>query len=108
MVRNTSQATSAIPAETSSTDHAGTTRGRPDETRPEDQTRKTTEQTERRGSPAATMPMKRHPKDLTSLRIDHDVVEWFRTQGPGYQTRMNSVLRAYMEHVRGTHAEGDP
>ena len=36
-------------------------------------------------------------KAAISLRIDPEVLDWFRTQGPGYQTRMNAVLRAYME-----------
>jgi len=36
-------------------------------------------------------------KVLLSLRIDADVIEWFRKQGPGYQSRMNALLRAYME-----------
>ena len=36
-------------------------------------------------------------KALLSLRIDSEVVEWFRGQGPGYQSRMNALLRAYME-----------
>ena len=41
-------------------------------------------------------------KQLT-LRIDSDVVEWYQKQGPGYQTRINSLLRAYMkEHQRAT------
>jgi uncharacterized protein (DUF4415 family) len=44
-------------------------------------------------------------KRLLSLRLDPDVVEWFRAQGPGYQTRMNAVLRAYMEAVRSAAAE---
>jgi uncharacterized protein (DUF4415 family) len=35
-------------------------------------------------------------KQLT-LRIDQDVIEFFRTQGQGYQTRINQLLRAYME-----------
>ena len=35
-------------------------------------------------------------KQLT-LRIDHDVIEFFRTQGQGYQTKINQLLRAYME-----------
>jgi uncharacterized protein (DUF4415 family) len=39
-------------------------------------------------------------KALLSLRIDRDVLEWFRASGPGYQTRMNAVLRAYMEYAR--------
>jgi uncharacterized protein (DUF4415 family) len=36
-------------------------------------------------------------KSLLSLRIDEDVVASFRAQGPGYQSRMNALLRAYME-----------
>jgi uncharacterized protein (DUF4415 family) len=35
-------------------------------------------------------------KQLT-IRIDSDVLEWYRTQGPGYQTRINALLRAYMQ-----------
>jgi uncharacterized protein (DUF4415 family) len=36
-------------------------------------------------------------KALLSLRIDSDVIEWFKAQGSGYQSRMNALLRAYME-----------
>ncbi len=36
-------------------------------------------------------------KDLISLRVDPDVLEWFRAQGKGYQTKMNTVLRAFYE-----------
>ena len=38
-------------------------------------------------------------KQLT-LRIDADVVEWYKAQGLGYQTRINALLRAYMEESR--------
>ena len=38
-------------------------------------------------------------KQLT-VRFDEDVIEWFRSQGPGYQTRMNQVLRSYVEAQR--------
>ena len=31
----------------------------------------------------------------TTLRIDADVLEWFKSMGKGYQTRINAVLRAY-------------
>ncbi len=31
------------------------------------------------------------------LRLDNDVVEWFRARGKGHLTRMNAVLRAYVE-----------
>ncbi|MBV7327221.1 BrnA antitoxin family protein [Chloroflexi bacterium TSY] len=36
-------------------------------------------------------------KPMISIRIDADVLDWFKAQGPGYQTRMNAVLRLYME-----------
>ena len=36
------------------------------------------------------------PKQPVSIRVDEDVLEWFRKQGPRYQTRMNAVLRSYM------------
>lgn len=36
-------------------------------------------------------------KQAISLRVDPDVLEFFKSQGRGYQTRMNAVLRAYME-----------
>ncbi|GAB3657835.1 BrnA antitoxin family protein [Ramlibacter alkalitolerans] len=36
-------------------------------------------------------------KALISLRVDQDVLEWFKAQGPGYQTRINSVLRAFRD-----------
>lgn len=43
------------------------------------------------------------PKKQITLRIDSDVVEWYKKQGRGYQTRINSLLRAYMkEHKRKT------
>jgi uncharacterized protein (DUF4415 family) len=35
-------------------------------------------------------------KRAISLRVDEDVLEWFRGQGPRYQTRMNAVLRSFM------------
>ena len=37
------------------------------------------------------------PKASVSLRVDADVLEWFKAQGPGYQTRMNAVLRAFKD-----------
>lgn len=36
-----------------------------------------------------------------SLRVDSDVLEWFREEGPKYQSRMNAVLRSYMERLSG-------
>ena len=36
-------------------------------------------------------------KTSVHLRLDSDVVEWFRVRGKGHLTRMNAVLRAYVE-----------
>jgi uncharacterized protein (DUF4415 family) len=36
-------------------------------------------------------------KRLLSLRLDNDVIDWFKEQGPSYQTRMNQVLRTYVD-----------
>jgi uncharacterized protein (DUF4415 family) len=36
-------------------------------------------------------------KASISLRLDADVLEWFKAQGPGYQTRINAVLRAFKD-----------
>jgi uncharacterized protein (DUF4415 family) len=36
-------------------------------------------------------------KKLLSLRLDADVVDWFKQRGPGYQTKMNAVLRAFVQ-----------
>jgi len=41
-------------------------------------------------------------KQPISLRVDADVLDWFKAQGPRYQSRMNAVLRSYMaERQRG-------
>jgi len=40
------------------------------------------------------------PKAAISLRIDADVLAWFKAQGVGYQTRINAVLRAFREAAR--------
>jgi uncharacterized protein (DUF4415 family) len=36
-------------------------------------------------------------KELVSLRVDQDVLEWFKSKGAGYQTRINAVLKAYRD-----------
>lgn len=36
-------------------------------------------------------------KQPLSIRIDDDVVNWFRKQGKGYQSLMNAVLRSYVD-----------
>jgi uncharacterized protein (DUF4415 family) len=41
------------------------------------------------------------PKKHINIRLDADVLDWFRKTGKGYQTRINNVLRAYVESVGG-------
>ncbi len=43
------------------------------------------------------MPEADRARELLTLRVDRKVVDWFRAQGARYQTRMNAVLRAYVE-----------
>ena len=43
------------------------------------------------------MPKK---KEQISIKVDRDVLEYFRKDGPGYQTRMNAVLRSFVEAHR--------
>ena len=40
------------------------------------------------------------PKQQLTIRFDADVVEWFKARGKGYQSRMNAVLRAYVDAQR--------
>jgi uncharacterized protein (DUF4415 family) len=37
------------------------------------------------------------PKERVTVRLDHDIVDWLTAQGRGYQTRINAILRAYVE-----------
>ena len=48
-------------------------------------------------------------KEAVSIRLDADILAWFKGQGCGYQTRINEVLRQFMASSRGRradHAEG--
>lgn len=41
-----------------------------------------------------------YPKVSVSIRLDLDIIEWFKQFGPRYQTRVNAVLREYVVHQR--------
>lgn len=49
--------------------------------------------------------VRRGLKELTprkvqlTVRVDRDVLDWFRSRGRGYQTRINLLLRAYMQEA---------
>jgi uncharacterized protein (DUF4415 family) len=40
------------------------------------------------------------PKADLHMRVDRDVLEFFRKTGRGYQTRINAILRSYVERMR--------
>jgi uncharacterized protein (DUF4415 family) len=37
-------------------------------------------------------------KKAVSIRLDSDILDWFKSQGKGYQSTINSVLRTYVNH----------
>lgn len=39
-------------------------------------------------------------KSAVNIRLDQDIIDFFKRLGPGYQTRINSVLRSFVEHRR--------
>ena len=41
------------------------------------------------------------PKSTVTMRLDPDILKWFRGQGKGYQTRINAILRMYIDAQRG-------
>ena len=45
---------------------------------------------------AAQNPFYKPTKQVTTIRIDADVMQWLKSQGKGYQTRMNKILREAM------------
>jgi uncharacterized protein (DUF4415 family) len=44
-------------------------------------------------------------KQIVTIRLDTDMLEWYRGAGPGYQTRINQILRQYMADHRGDDAQ---
>jgi uncharacterized protein (DUF4415 family) len=48
----------------------------------------------------------RPQKQRISLRVDREVVDWFKSKGPGYQTRINRILRRVMIEGKKRTKEG--
>ena len=44
------------------------------------------------------------PKAVLNIRVDQDVLDFFRQEGRGYQTRINAVLRSYVDQMRNGQA----
>jgi len=51
----------------------------------------------------AVVSDRRPPKKNITLRIDAEIIDWFKARGKGYQTRMNAVLRVFIELQRKDH-----
>jgi uncharacterized protein (DUF4415 family) len=47
---------------------------------------------------AVNSPFHKPTKTSTTVRVDSDVLAWLKSQGKGYQTRINAILRAAMLH----------
>lgn len=59
--------------------------------------------TAKRGTAAARRagrPKSDSPKQSTTLRLDQDVLEYFKSGGQGWQTRLNQALREYISQHR--------
>ena len=47
----------------------------------------------------------RPKKEQLTLRLDSDVLDWFKARGRGYQTQINALLRAFMEAHKASQAQ---
>ncbi len=48
-------------------------------------------------SPASASHTSQAQKQIVTIRLDIDMLNWFKAAGPGYQTRINQILREYMQ-----------
>lgn len=46
-------------------------------------------------------------KQIVTIRLDVDMLDWFKAAGPGYQTRINQVLREHMDAQRAADLDGN-
>lgn len=64
------------------------------------------------GMDAVSAPPKQNVvvlKQIVTIRLDTDMLEWFKGAGPGYQTRINQILRQYMaDHEADDQAGAKP
>lgn len=54
---------------------------------------------------AARAPSAVPLKQIVTIRLDVDMLTWFKAAGPGYQTRINQILRDHMEAQRASMAQ---
>ncbi|QYF94530.1 BrnA antitoxin family protein [Massilia sp. PAMC28688] len=46
-------------------------------------------------------------KQIVTIRLDVDMLNWFKSAGPGYQTRINQILRDHMDAQRAAKAAAE-
>lgn len=51
----------------------------------------------------SSMPL----KQIVTIRLDVDMLNWFKSAGPGYQTRINQILRDHMDAQRSAAAAAE-
>ena len=50
--------------------------------------------------PGLPFPLPRENKQQVTVRLDPEVLAYFKAQGRGWQTRINAVLKSFVEHQR--------
>jgi uncharacterized protein (DUF4415 family) len=46
-------------------------------------------------------------KQIVTIRLDVDMLNWFKAAGPGYQTRINQILRDHMEAQKASNGSAE-
>lgn len=46
-------------------------------------------------------------KQIVTIRLDVDMLNWFKSAGPGYQTRINQILREHMDAQRAANGSAE-
>jgi uncharacterized protein (DUF4415 family) len=56
---------------------------------------------------AARTPGNQPLKQIVTIRLDVDMLNWFKSAGPGYQTRINQILRDHMDAQKAAKAAAE-
>lgn len=59
------------------------------------------------GAAAARPATNQQLKQIVTIRLDVDMLNWFKSAGPGYQTRINQILRDHMDEQRAAKAAAE-
>ena len=63
--------------------------------------------TESQNTTAQRAPSSMPLKQIVTIRLDVDMLNWFKSAGPGYQTRINQILRDHMDAQRSAAASAE-